>query len=95
MRKPDGLVMVELCAGCAQLSSSFKKIGFGTLPFDNAHNRRITRVAVFVLNLAEPGSFGILREIMLTETVVYVHMAPPCGTASRARGRPIPLSLKR
>ena len=27
--------------------------------------------------------------------VVYVHWAPPCGTGSRARGRPIPKSLKR
>ena len=75
LSKTDGLVVIELCAGCAQLSSSFKKLGFQVLPFDNAHNRHATRVTVYQLDLTLPGAFQLLLSILDTENVVYLHFA--------------------
>ena len=86
--------MIELCAGCGQLSASFRDLGYQILPFDHSHNRHHTRVTVYELDLTGPDAYNILHDIILNCNVVYIHAAPPCGTASRARNRPISAELR-
>lgn len=86
--------VVEMCAGSAQLSASFKKIGAQSIPFDWKGNRHQTRVTVYQLDLTLPGAFDVLSELFSDSSIIYVHFAPPCGTSSKARNRPIPLELQ-
>ncbi len=36
----------------------------------------------------------MIKEVKASQYEVYVHLAPPCGTASKAREIPIPEHLK-
>ena len=87
--------VVEICAGSAQLSASFKRIGLNTLPFDWKGNRHRTKVTIYQLDLTLPGAFEVLSELLSDSGIIFVHFAPPCGTASKARNRPVPLKLKK
>ena len=92
--KLQRLVMIEVCAGSARLSASFRDVGAVVFPFDNSRNRHVPCVTVFELDLTQLNAWQLLSDIIKTETVSYIHVAPPCGTASSARGRPIPEHLK-
>ena len=84
---------IELCAGSAGLSSSLKKTGFQVLPVDHKANRHNSRVACTCIDLSHPSAFSILRAVIDNSILVYTHSAPPCGTASKARERPISKQL--
>ena len=86
--------MVEVCAGTAQLSLSFKRLKIQCLPFDYSRTRHQTRTTVYPLDLTSPGAFDVLAELFMDPCIVYVHFPPPCGTASKARERPVPICLK-
>ena len=86
--------MVEICAGSAQLACSFKRLGFNTLPFDCSRNRHQTKTTVYQLDLSLPSSAEVLTDLLSDPSIAYVHFAPPCGTSSKARERPVPFSLR-
>ena len=94
-KSPADLAVVELCAGCGQLSASFRDLGFQVVPFDHSKNRHHTRVAVYNLDLDSDNSSDILHDLICSSEVAYVHSAPPCGTASKARDRPISHELRK
>ena len=82
---------VELCAGTAGLSA--KLWGHG-LPVDHARNRHLQGAPCVVLDLAQDSGWVVLYQLLEQGKIFYVHGAPPCGTASRAREKPLPLFLK-
>ena len=82
-------VVIELCAGCARLSSVFASEGFTTLAVDYVNNRHATHHRVVHLDLRLDESWQLIYRILDTHRVVFVHCAPPCGSASRARDRPL------
>jgi hypothetical protein len=94
-RSIDECTVVEICAGSAQLSASFRKLGANTIPFDWKRNRHQTKVTVYQLDLTAPGAFDVLSGLFTEDGIIYVHFAPPCGTASKAREKPVPLKLRK
>ena len=83
---------IELCAGSAGLSSALRECGFRVLPVDHNGNRHATKVKCLILDLTSPSADKILTDLLQSGQVLFVHFGPPCGTASRARERPIPAS---
>ncbi|CAE7623604.1 bath-40 [Symbiodinium necroappetens] len=82
-------VLRQACCGCARLSATLKKDGFDVLPLDCEGNRHRPLVTVVTPDLRKPASWEFLQTCVLTNRVFHFHGAPPCGTASRARDRPM------
>jgi len=89
------LVCVELCAGSAGLSSELKAVGFQVLPVDHAANAHQQKVRIIAIDLTSSGAFALVAQILRSGKVIYCHISPPCGTASAARNRPVPLALRK
>ena len=87
--KPARLLVIEACCGCARLSATLKKDGFDVLPLDCEGNRHRPLATLVSLDLRKPASWEFLQTCVLTNHVFHFHGAPPCGTASRARDRPM------
>ena len=85
---PEDLLFVELCAGTGILSKTASKAGFRTLAVDNNRVRAPSKSTV-MLDLANPFQVDQLLELLDSERdrLAVVFIAPPCGTASRARER--------
>ena len=86
---------LELCCGSAGLSAKLKRVGFSTVAVDHPSNQHTPKVACLHMDLTKPSSWQILRKMVSEGRVIYVHVAPPCGTATRARDKPVPLRLRR
>ena len=82
-------IFLELCAGSATLSSEVKKLGIQVIAVDHEANRHATKCKVMCLDLSLPSSYEKLISILDQCDVIAVHMAPPCGTCSKARGIPM------
>jgi hypothetical protein len=78
-------LFIELCSGCGILSATINALGFDVMPVDHKHNKHRVRIKTFNLDLTEAHSWSILRYIVDQCNVIGVHLAPPCGTCSRAR----------
>ena len=83
-------IFLELCAGSARLSAAVRSTGIPVVPIDHAHNRHAPRCKIVQLDLAQPHAWDQLIFLLDNFTVVACHIAPPCGTCSRARGIPLP-----
>lgn len=82
-------IILELCAGCAKLSSVCSRDGLTAVAIDHGSNKHTPRHHILNLDLSLEHSWTTLREICTLHHVIWVHIAPPCGTASRARDRPL------
>ena len=89
------LVILELCAGSANLSSEFRSLGFQVLPIDHKGNAHHQKVRTILIDLSAPTAFGLVQTILRAGNIYYVHMGPPCGTASAARNKAVPWHLVR
>ena len=85
---------LELFAGSCKLSKCLKSHGFAAYGID--HQKCKNRVGpCVVMDLTKSSSKKFLRQVISSGKVGAVPMAPPCGTSSRARERPIPRRLRR
>ena len=85
---------LELFAGSCKLSKCLKSHGFAAFGID--HQRCKNRVGpCVVMDLTKKSSRAFISTMLRTGRVAAVPMAPPCGTSSRARERPLPARLKR
>ena len=85
------LLFVEVFAGTGRVSKVFRDAGFRMLPIDNDASRAsVLHIAKY--NLAAESGLRDLQQLLEEEQddICYVHFAPACGTASRARERPLP-----
>lgn len=81
---------IELCAGCARLSSSLAAQGFKTMAVDHAANKHAACHPIVTLDLASEEEVKFLMSLLTQPNlVIYIHAAPPCGTCSRAREKKI------
>lgn len=87
------LVVLEICAGSANLSAEFRSHGFQVLPIDHKGNIHRQKVRTVLIDLSAKGAFQLIQTILLSGSVYYVHMGPPCGTASAARNKVVPRHL--
>ena len=81
---------LELFGGCARLTKCLCVAGFDGVAVDWIRNQSVPEGPSVKLNLADPASLKLVLQLLRSGRVVYVHMGPPCGTASRAREIPIP-----
>lgn len=82
-------VFLELCAGSASLSAAVRSLGVEVMAFDHESNRHQTKCKVTCLDLSLPHAYDRIIELVNTCRILGVHMGPPCGTCSRARGIPM------
>ena len=82
-------VVLDLCAGSAPLSAAFATDGFTPIAVDYEGNRHQSWHHGIHLDLRLASSWEVLRRIVLVHDVFFVHIAPPRGTSSRARERPV------
>ena len=80
------LLFVEVFAGTARLSKEAKSRGLEVLPVDKTAARS-TQIHIAQYDLADPEQFKALMEVLQMEKkrIAAVHLAPACGTASKAR----------
>ena len=88
-----GSFTVDFCgnfAGSARLSRAFSRAGFQTVAVDHKATSTVHHITMHDLTnpLQQCALIDFLRANK--ESVAFVHMAPPCGTASKARERPLP-----
>jgi hypothetical protein len=77
--------MIELYSGTATLCSVAKQSGMSaSLALDKARKRG-ARSTIFVFDILDPKDRALLYHWLESPLVVWLHMAPVCGTCSRAR----------
>ncbi len=86
-------VALEICCGHAGLTSALYEVGFNAKGVDWKGNKHKSRMPILLADLTAPNGQAYVRSLFQKYNVVYVHMAPPCGTMSRARERRVPKHL--
>jgi hypothetical protein len=92
---PGKFLVLELCGGSARLTKCFFNSGCDAFAIDWVRNSSTPEGPSVLMDLCEPRNQKYLMELAKTNRVKYVHLGPPCGTASRARERPIPEHLRK
>ena len=90
------LLFLEIFAGTARLSKVARDVGMQILPVDKT-NARASQIFVAQYDLADPNDVEALVELIRTERhrILAIHLAPACGTASRAREKKLSSLAKR
>jgi len=89
----SSLFMLEVFAGGAVLTSVSKQFGLGGMAVDKIRKPN-ARCTIYQLDLLQASDREVLEEWFSSPLLLWVHFAPVCGTASRAREIPRPeLSL--
>ena len=83
------LLFIELCSGSAGLSAAFRTLGFQVLAIDHGGNRHQPLVPTLSLDLRHDSAWSFVERMVKSCATLLVHIAPPCGTASRAREVPL------
>lgn len=85
------IYFIEIFAGTARLSKSIRDIGFQCMPIDHS-NQRASQIHICDYELTDPNQLELLIDFIKAnhEYNGWIHFAPSCGTASRARERPLP-----
>ena len=84
---------VELCCGSANLCKAFTKKSISALGIDHRFNKSKPTTPYIELDLSTEQGQMTARAVLEENKPEIVHAGPPCGTASRARERPIKKSL--
>ena len=84
---PQQPFAVEICCGQASLSRCLINAGFSVLAVD--HVLHDPQVPVILLDLTQATNQDILIDLLNSRPPNYIHLGMPCGTASRARERPV------
>ena len=82
------IFVLELFAGTARLTKCFGRKGFKAMAFDKT-SKRSEGQRVIEYDLSNTDEVDSLISFISThaEQIALIHLAPPCGTASRARGK--------
>ena len=67
------------------LSRCFKEREFGVLAVDHQSNRFVPLAEICSLDLTKDYTWEFLHHLLEHYPIKFIHAAPPCGTASRAR----------
>ena len=78
----------ELFAGKGSLSRALRQTGFHVHSFDHHHCDSCVPVAQ--LDLSSEVGQNLFWDLMKKHPPFLVHLGLPCGTSSKARGRPLP-----
>lgn len=86
---------VEVFAGSARLSLALTRAGLPCLALDSPRNQQKPVAPCISLDLTLPRHSATLGAFLSMAELTFVHFAPPCGTASRAREKSLPESISR
>ncbi|CAE7480278.1 unnamed protein product [Symbiodinium necroappetens] len=89
---PGQASAVEIFSGTAVLSRALFAQGFSTFSVD--HRPRAALMPTARLDLCDPAQQQLLLDRLCATLPSALHLAPPCGAASRAREKPLAASLK-
>lgn len=77
--------MIEIFAGGAVLCSIAKQLGLvDSLAIDKVRKKGVCST-IFQLDLTKESDQELLDEWLASPQLLWVHLAPVCGTASKAR----------
>ena len=81
--------MVEIYAGSARLARACRHIGCRSVAVDKTADRS-HGTKIFVCDVTKPEELDMLEKFLQAEqqNLGWVHFAPACGTASKAREKP-------
>ena len=88
----EELVVVEIFAGTATLADAFRAQKFSVIAVDKTNERK-PKVSLKCLDLTQDKDVDILIDILVSSNLGAVHLAPPCGTSSKAREKPLPSNM--
>ena len=77
--------MVEVFAGAAVLCATAKQYGLETSLAVDKNKKKTARCAILQLDLTVPCNQDLLTQWIQSPLLLWLHLAPVCGTASRAR----------
>ena len=93
-KDPNTPLMMELCCGTAGVSRAFADLGWKCIALDKRADLVYTNVEIMAADLTNDNTQARVLELIELSALKYCHMAPPCGTASRARDKPLPAALR-
>ena len=81
--------MVEIFAGSARLARACRHVGCRSVAVDKTTDRS-HGTKIFVCDVTKPEELDMLKQFLEAEkdNLGWVHFAPACGTASKAREKP-------
>ncbi len=87
----EDVIILEICAGSARLTKAARSMGLKGVAIDHT-NERSCGVDICIFDLTDASQLQDLLEYIRKDSsrIALIWVAPPCGTASRARERPIP-----
>ena len=80
--------------GSAGLSAALVQVGITAIPGDHKDIRFTPKVPPKLLDLSKTPSQTELWKLLSLPSLGFAHLSPPCGTAPRARERPLPAALE-
>lgn len=85
----NSFLTIECFGGSARLTRALSDIGFDATSIDWIRNKSRPVGSSILLDLTSEYGRVILHKALRSGRVVYLHLAPPCGTASLARSIPM------
>ena len=82
-------MIVEIFAGTAKVTAELRKIGMSSALGTDHIRHKQAAAQVVVADLATEEGVSLLMQWLADEHVVGLFIAPPCGSASRARSIPL------
>ena len=84
-------IVLEIFAGSCRLSKACRNVGLEAVAVDHTTSRS-EQFPIFQVDVTDETGLHQLEAFIDVEkdSILHGHFAPSCGTASRARGRPIP-----
>ena len=83
----ENLLCIEIFSGSGKLTATIRKLGLRAVAVDRSSSR--TTGPVMHLDLTKHDDLVFLKNFIRSErdNLIYVHLAPPCGTCSAARNK--------
>ena len=83
----ENLLCIEFFSGSGRLTAAIRKIGMRAVAIDRSADR--TSGPVMTLDLTKADDVEFLKNFIISErmNIVYIHIAPLCGTCSAARNK--------
>ena len=76
---------LEIFAGTARLTACLRSLGLVDSVGIDCTMPTCLNGPIIKLDLLQPSHLQLVKDLIANRACVYVHFAPPCGTASRAR----------
>ena len=87
------LIFLEVFAGSGNLSEAVRHKGLLVHAID-FKTKRQSGVAIHILDLTRDNDVDVLLDMATHGNIGSAHFAPPCGTASKAREKPLPEEMQ-